>query len=124
MQRNEVSLERIRLGVIRTLSREMAVQLDAEVIERRIHDEIVYLFRAEILGQNSKTEVRYPADWWQAFKARWFPRWAQRRCPVREAVIVIHAQRMFPDIAPISSRGRMTYRVQSDAVFYDPPNHD
>ena len=24
----------------------------------------------------------YPRDWWQAFKARWFPRWLKRLTPV------------------------------------------
>ncbi len=31
--------------------------------------------------------VAYPADWWQAFKARWFPRWALRLWPVIETQI-------------------------------------
>lgn len=25
---------------------------------------------------------QYPADWWQAFKERWFPEWAKDRWPV------------------------------------------
>ncbi len=25
--------------------------------------------------------VKYPADWWQHFKQRWFPLWAQQRWP-------------------------------------------
>jgi hypothetical protein len=31
--------------------------------------------------------VRYPADWWEAVKDRWFPRWAKRRWPVRWAKV-------------------------------------
>ncbi len=27
-------------------------------------------------------ELRYPADWWQAFKDRWFPEWALKRWPI------------------------------------------
>ena len=28
-------------------------------------------------------EIKYPSDWWQAFKERWSPRWALRRWPVQ-----------------------------------------
>jgi hypothetical protein len=31
--------------------------------------------------------VRYPADWWQAFKRRFFPAWALRRWPVLEHAV-------------------------------------
>lgn len=31
----------------------------------------------------------YPKDWWQAFKERWFPKWALRRWPVEMEVIDI-----------------------------------
>ncbi len=32
--------------------------------------------------------AEYPADWWQAFKERFFPAWAKRRWPVKTTVIV------------------------------------
>ena len=31
--------------------------------------------------------VEVPADWWQALKERWFPRWALRRWPARRRSI-------------------------------------
>lgn len=41
-------------------------------------------------------EISYPADWWQAFKFRWFPEWALRRWPVkRHHIIAIHK---FPEV--------------------------
>lgn len=34
---------------------------------------------------------RYPADWWQALKERWFPEWLKRKTPVVwTEVIAIH----------------------------------
>lgn len=39
-----------------------------------------------ILGLRDKRielHVRYPADWWQAFRERWFPGWWLKRHPVR-----------------------------------------
>jgi len=37
-----------------------------------------------------------PADWWQHFKQRWFPRWLERRFPVRTKLI--GALHKFPEI--------------------------
>lgn len=37
-----------------------------------------------------------PADWWQHFKLRWFPKWAKKKWPVRyEWVTAYH---VFPEI--------------------------
>jgi len=41
---------------------------------------------------------RYPVDWWQAVKERWFPPWLLRRYPVRyKEVIAVHN---FPELDP------------------------
>ena len=34
-----------------------------------------------IAGERVK-EIRYPLDWWQAFKERWFPKWLLKWKPV------------------------------------------
>lgn len=36
-----------------------------------------------------RQEVRYPADWRQAFKERWFPAWALCRWPVKHEVVCL-----------------------------------
>ena len=36
--------------------------------------------------------VRYPADWWQAFKERWFSAWMKARWPVRYEVFDVQAR--------------------------------
>jgi hypothetical protein len=33
---------------------------------------------------------KYPKDWWEALKERWFPEWAKKRWPVEYVVIDIH----------------------------------
>ena len=54
----------------------------------------------DVLGQRlDHIEARYPADWWQACKARWFPRWALRRWPVLERVVRLEAVALYPKIA-------------------------
>lgn len=56
-----------------------------------IHDD--YLLRKQIRRmvtyihamprEKISVHKKWPADWWQAFRARWFPRWWLRRYPVR-----------------------------------------
>ena len=38
----------------------------------------------------------YPADWWHAFKARWFPGWLLARFPARYTEVV--AKHKFPHV--------------------------
>jgi len=35
-------------------------------------------------------EEKWPADWWQAIKDRWFPEWLLSRWPVRYKTVSIH----------------------------------
>ena len=64
------------------------------------------LFAAENL--EAKT-VQYPADWWEALKARWFPAWALRRWPVRLRVETFDMkaiwQRFQPDPSMLKKYG-------------------
>ena len=43
----------------------------------------------------------YPADWWAAFKLRWFPVWLLKRYPAKEVqVMAVHK---FPELNPPES---------------------
>ena len=44
----------------------------------------------------------FPADWWQAFKARWFPIWLRGRFPVR--VTEIRVRHKFPEYHQLLGR--------------------
>jgi len=51
---------------------------------------ILYKLHALCLAQLAheyRLHVQYPRDWWEAFKARWFPVWVLRSCPVQYTVI-------------------------------------
>lgn len=62
----------------------------------------------------------YPADWWQAFKERWFPQWLLKRYPVtRNRVWAIHK---FPELnVPNEYVGRefVHFRVIRDEELMD-----
>jgi hypothetical protein len=60
--------------------------LDIEV--RDLVDQMaldMHYFVLEMPTKTTKyTERRFPQDWWQAFRQRWFPEWWLRRWPVKE----------------------------------------
>jgi len=41
----------------------------------------------------------YPSDWWQAFKKRFFPRWALKKWPVEVTEHTYEASAYLPDVA-------------------------
>lgn len=92
-----VELERIRLGVQLALSEHL---LDARVdIERMIIDHFTVSLRGYLWGEKVHNEtIKYPRDWYQSFKARWFPAWALRRWPVVYTVHTIDITALYPDL--------------------------
>ena len=56
--------------------------LDAEITQNPIWKGFLVSMRASFLG-SSIGETSYPADWWQAFKDRWFPYWLKKKFPVK-----------------------------------------
>lgn len=40
-------------------------------------------------GGRVKAETQWPADWWQAFKDRWFPAWALKLWPVEYEYFIV-----------------------------------
>lgn len=69
------------------------------VTEDFITGDLVVTLRSFIWSRKiADQDVRYPATWWDAFKARWFPRWAQRRWPVVERVVSFTAHHDYPGL--------------------------
>lgn len=50
-----------------------------------------YVARMEV--ERIQFKRQWPADWWQAFKERWFPKWLKDRFPVRYEVFEIDERR-------------------------------
>ncbi len=82
---NELILEKVQVMAL--------VHLGATTVEamdvRSAYDlsgELLYSIRTFILAEEMyrvDRTVSYPADWWQAFKQRWFPARMKRRWPVK-----------------------------------------
>ena len=57
--------------------------------------QMVVDLKASVLAMPTRRvllKVQYPADWWQAFRARWFPAWWLRRWPIEYEVVEVDEQ--------------------------------
>lgn len=100
-----IETEKVTFAVNRHLPDVMArsaVSLDC--LRDDMLREMVYALRYEVLGVAlDERVVKYPADWWQAFRARWFPAWWLRRRPVRNTEIRMTLKALYPQL-PIDQK--------------------
>lgn len=101
-----ILLERQQFVAHQYISRELAdwfaipPKVDFSLHDSFVFDHILLQIKQSIMGREMQSEtVRYPADWWEAVKARWFPAWAKRRWPVHETVVELTALELYPKIA-------------------------
>ena len=94
-----VSLEKVQAAVTQYIPRE---KLPGGVLEaewRYDLEAMVVRLRKYVWSERLADEtVRWPATWWDAFKDRWFPRWALRRWPVRWKHADFTIYRGYPDL--------------------------
>jgi hypothetical protein len=98
MNHEERTLEKLRVGVTKRLSRHL---LDASV-NLDMADQIVMSITGYIWQEKlDHVEISYPADWRQAFKERWFPTWLLNRYPVIRQTHTFDMAALYPDYKPI-----------------------
>jgi len=100
---DKVELERIKIGIKQVVSRslfDVSVDIYPSLVSLFGH-EVDVVVRGFVWGERLPVhQVRYPADWWQAFKERWFPDWALKRWPVRWTVYELDVAAVYPDFRP------------------------
>jgi hypothetical protein len=95
-----VRLEKIKYGILMRLTEEFLRDAKIDVIEDTLAREIEVAVRVGIFGkQHEKVECKYPADWWQAFRERFFPKWWVKRWPVAYTKMVLDVKELFPKLA-------------------------
>lgn len=67
-----------------------------------------YQLRVYVLGEKIKSynkRIDYPADWWEAFKERWMPRWFKRKYPVQYKLfkVDIDIVALYPELSKLKS---------------------
>ena len=77
----EMVLTKVRRFILQRLSKEFV--LDVNVWQDQILEDIVIRVMEEQLAMKAGERIiKYPKDWREAFKDRWFPRWLKKRFPV------------------------------------------
>lgn len=99
--------------------KQVAMQIQMSREEFRITEEcqIRDLLRAELRAYVVAEDanpliIRYPMNWWQHFKQRWFPKWALKRWPVRQVTHTITGSALFPYFKPkIPDQGPPVFKL-------------
>lgn len=90
-----------------TVTNEMVVSLDT--------------YMAGIVSERIVIDRQWPADWWQAFRERWFPGWWLARRPVQYERIHVD-KKIFSAVCPhvpITSPGQVTRHLEWMALTHD-----
>ncbi len=73
---------------------------DIDAQEEYVYENILLRVKQCVWGREmQRQECRWPSNWWQAFKERWFPAWALKRWPVQYMAYVLRARELYPDVA-------------------------
>ena len=114
-----VELEKLRLGLQLAMSAEM---LDAQVDV--VYDHMIDGARATIRGaiwaekeSARRQTIKYPRDWWQAAKERWFPTWLLKRYPVDYHVVEIDVKAIYPTFKQSVPTHEMRLAIQRQDYY-------
>ena len=93
-----VQLEKLCFALQVPISEEL-IDVTIEFEDNWIIQAIVAEIRGAVWAEKLETkEVRYPSDWWQAFKEQYFPTWAKERWPVRYEVVRFDVKALYPHL--------------------------
>ena len=96
----QIVLDKIKLGLETRISRELLLNPKID-IEDWLEDFSRIRIRGYLLGEPVKEiNIEYPRDWWQAVKARWFPRLARLKWPVLYTRHHIDIKAVYADFHP------------------------
>jgi hypothetical protein len=115
----EVVLERIKFGVRLAASKEL-LEVNVDEIVEEMSNRVAFFVHGFIWGETGSVhhkEVKYPKNWWQAFKLRWFPVWAKRRWPVEYEIFIFDVKAIYPtfkQIMPGNYQARLIIQSQHD----------
>ncbi len=112
------TLEVLRQTLLTQLHEEfvIAAEVDFDMLRGFARDMITVRVVQTILGQRLDEQVvRYPSDWWQGFKQRFFPRWARRRWPIHHTVVHMRLWAMYPKMqlpAAMDAHGVLNVEIE------------
>lgn len=113
----EIQLERIKIAFTEKVSNELlgAVVDIREENDDFVHDWTTLRIQGYLWGESGETKtISYPATWWDALKARWFPLWLLARYPAVYQHYQIDLKTLYPNfrIAMPNETHVLKYQVQ------------
>ena len=83
-----LSAEKIRIAIQTAIGNEVLLRgkIDVESFAKHELRATIVRLRSYVHAmprEKISVHKQWPADWWQAFRARWFPRWWLRKFPVK-----------------------------------------
>lgn len=93
-----VKLEKLRVGAQVALSQELLGE-DVKIIQNVLNERIIFSVKGYVWAESEKVRrqtIKFPRDWWQAFKERWFPNWLLNRYPVDYHIVDIDVNAIYP----------------------------
>lgn len=110
---SQINLTSLRYAVSQRVARKQIQDAEVSLEECFDVDALVLRLKTKIWATEiSVEETRHPADWWEACKERWFPRWALRRWPVRYRVFDVTAYHKYPKLRLQDSEPRLAVFAQ------------
>ena len=97
---NEVELEKLKFAIQQRLTGEFMAKVDISIYSEFLADEIYLRVKGFVWAEAENVqhqEIKYPCDWWQAFKEKWFPVWILRHYPVTYKKVVIDVKAIYPE---------------------------
>jgi hypothetical protein len=127
----QVVLEKVRLRFQQSISlQDLYLRQDQLYLDTYLDHMVMNLvvrLEATLTGRRGKTltderleYAEWPADWWAALKARWFPAWWLRRWPARVKVFEVLRRtdttvyRVCPHLPTDRPRDHLEYLLQRD----------
>ncbi len=127
----DIALKRVRFEIERFCAqqqfdpREMSrnAEMSAHFVDEMSRMMVLKLMTKIATKKFDMKGVRFPADWWESFKNRWFPRWALKRWPVQWTQVELTGSAYYPDIEIPNHQAfvevMMTVRRNGDPVYQE-----
>lgn len=108
-----IELDLLQVGITQVVDDEFAVhRLKLETSRHDFLRAMVLKLKGYVLSENlERYEIKYPKDWWEAFKERWFPDRLLKKYPVKYTTEVIDLKALYPKLKVSLPEEHRTYRM-------------
>ena len=101
VEETRIRLEKLKIGLQHRVSSYLLSPKVLVDYESSLIDEIGIAIKGFIWAEQiERIEIKYPLNWWEAFKDRWFADWMLKRWPVEYKVNLIDVKSLYPNFRP------------------------